>query len=132
MVESACDLNCPQYNGIGIAGNKSLCCKWCARARKYYVTEENKHLWDENDGFWSPDGCRLTRDKMPKECLEYDCKNEVWMTTDIRCSYFIWKDGKWQAFPKIEGHFINLASAVDELTDAVRNSLNHLNKEHGI
>jgi hypothetical protein len=46
----------------------------CAEARADFVNNNNRDLWDSQIGFWSSSGCRLSRDKMPPECKDYDCR----------------------------------------------------------
>lgn len=128
--EFKCDMNCPQVNGI--KPKIAYCCIFCARARINYVKEFNRHLWSEDRGFLGENGCKLSRDEMPKECLEYDCKDKVWMVTNIYCSYLIWRDDKWQAFPQIKGHFVGLASKVNSLTQTIHNNIKKLNEDHGV
>lgn len=66
-----CDLNCPP-----IFGKKPVfCCLNCSKKFHKYMTGRNLwEYWDEKDGFWSPDGCRLPRKKVPKLCKDYNCK----------------------------------------------------------
>ena len=81
--EFRCDLNCPAHVSV------TACCKHCGISKKQYKTESNKHLWSDN-GFWMQGGCALSRDQMPQECKEFDCKNHSWVI--IRK----WLNGKWE------------------------------------
>lgn len=68
-LDVTCDLNCPGSYSAG------WCCKKCHKNCKDYKNKTNEHLWDEKEGFHSPTGCRLSRDRMPDRCKEYNCKN---------------------------------------------------------
>lgn len=81
-----CDLDCPS-NREGIP---PVCCMNCSVARRYYLADWNRHLWTEEHGFLTREGCSLPRDKMPPECVKYDCK----LYDHIVISRFI--DGKWK------------------------------------
>lgn len=84
-IDYVCDLDCPS----GDVG-KGFCCCHCDPARRKYVNDENRHLWKENEGFYSNNGCRLPREKMPPECREYDCR---------KCTFVIvrrWVKGRWR------------------------------------
>lgn len=77
-----CDLNCP-YN--------YTCCRNCRNSKKDYLLKhpELRKYWNE-DGFLSENGCKIPRNLMPQECVEYDCKQFV---------HFIalgWNGSKWQ------------------------------------
>ena len=63
-----CDLNCPLDNN-----GPYRCCVNCNSSRGH-LKAKYRDKWDDDNGFWSLNGCRLTRDEMPKECIEYDCK----------------------------------------------------------
>ena len=78
-----CDLNCPAGESV------FFCCAFCHKSKKHYIPESNKHLWTKT-GFWTPNGCSLSRTEMPQECKEYDCKNLTWVV--IRK----WIDGEWK------------------------------------
>ena len=84
-MEMKCDFNCP-----GFTNGKSPCCRNCHDARLNFVNESNKRWWDDKTGFLAPDGCRLPRDQMPKECREYDCRRYRWYTEKI------WHKGEWK------------------------------------
>lgn len=81
-----CNLDCP------IKDERPYCCRNCREARAYYVTDANRHLWSDDDGFWSKNGCRLSRDQMPQECKEYDCRAYTFIV--VKC----WHHGKWNEF----------------------------------
>ena len=66
--------DCPAQPVQGVA----YCCLNCKDARAYFVTDANRHLWTDR-GFWSKDGCRLPRSKMPPECLAYDCRDYLFL-----------------------------------------------------
>lgn len=81
-------IDCPLLPRNGVP----YCCRHCHKSRKDYVTDSNRHLWTDKGGFHSPDnGCRLPREDMPKECLDYDCRN-YWFF--LVSAYF---DGKWMS-----------------------------------
>lgn len=86
-MEFQCNLDCPLK---AEDGSPVYCCQRCAESRKSLVDETNRHLWDDKQGFWSETGCRLPRDKMPKECTEYDCRKYTWVLKRI------WMKGKWR------------------------------------
>ena len=80
-----CDLGCP-FTTHGI----QFCCSNCIESRVEYL-KDNPDLfqyWGDN-GFWSQAGCRIPRDRMPKECKEYDCRNYKF-SVDIS-----WSGNKW-------------------------------------
>ena len=79
-----CNLDCPAGTDF------PFCCCHCACARKYFITDENKHLWDKKVGFWSDKGCRLARKDMPQECKEYDCHDYEWVVK------VKWSNNKWK------------------------------------
>ncbi len=79
-----CNLDCP----IKREGAAPPCCGNCVESRCYFVTDDNRRLWDDKKGFWSKDGCRLSRDEMPQECKDYDCRKHDWLVR------MIWR-GKW-------------------------------------
>lgn len=81
-----CDLNCPARMS---ADKPVYCCQNCWDARKYYVTEANKHLWTDEVGFHSANGCKLPREQMPSECREYDCRRYFFLVTRY------WRNGEW-------------------------------------
>ncbi len=66
-----CNLDCPLKN------SQYVCCLNCYVARKNYITEQNKNLWNDKTGFLGENGCKLSREEMPDECKEYNCKNYV-------------------------------------------------------
>lgn len=76
-----CDLKCPPMTP------KYYCCRHCKTSRKDFVNENNKNLWSEELGFWSETGCRLTENKRPKECIDFNCK-ELVFSAEI-----YWNDG---------------------------------------
>ena len=94
-----CDLNCP--GGLP-PDSPPICCRFCCKSRRYYITTENIHLWSGKYGFWSPSGCRLERDKMPDKCKGFDCKKFRWGHT------LEWVDGRWgtRDFGEIKPHQI--------------------------
>ena len=81
-----CPVNC----------NPPPCCIACGKSRKSYVTDDNKELWTDVYGFWSHDGCKLSRDKMPEECKEYDCKKVKWLVE------IVWTGTQWGAVKAME------------------------------
>ena len=93
-----CDFDCPFPKG----GGRTLCCSACSRkqqgffengGREEFTDEEKrlvKSLYDEQDGFWTPDGCKLPRHLMPTGCQEFDCKNYVYLCGRI------YDDGVWK------------------------------------
>lgn len=70
-----CDLDCP---GGKPDKEPPPCCRLCYESRKRFVTEENKTLWSDTFGFWSPEGCRLSRENMPDICRDFDCRKYIW------------------------------------------------------
>ena len=84
--EFKCDLNCPVSIPV------QFCCKGCKNSKKEYKNKDNEHLWSDEFGFWTPDGCGLSREQMPKECRTYNCRDYVF-AVERR-----WKDGKWEDF----------------------------------
>lgn len=85
-----CNLDCP------VKTKPPYCCQWCRISRLYFVNDNNKHLWNTTDGFWSENGCRLSRENMPKECKDYDCRKYRFVTS------MIWISGKWQVVEEME------------------------------
>ena len=71
-----CNLQCPFPTVTPkTIRNILFCCGLCNKSRKTYLNEHPKlkKYWSDEDGFASKDGCRLTRDSMPKTCKNYDC-----------------------------------------------------------
>ncbi len=109
-----CDLNCPATGSIFLG---RFCCHNCSAARKYYVKESNKHLWNEEKGFFEEGkGCRLSRAEMPQECKEYDCHKKSFYICELKYSQLVWNE-KWVKKKPVtlfvrgevnEGHFDNL------------------------
>lgn len=81
-----CDLDCPIPSSVF---GRVYCCVGCAAAQVSHVTDENTDRWDIKTGFLGPNGCRLSRDEMPQECKDYDCKNYRF----YMCLY--WNGKKW-------------------------------------
>jgi hypothetical protein len=89
-VDYKCSFKCP----VNAHDQPPPCCRKCVKARAYFVTEKNEHLWDDEYGFWSKVGCRLGREDMPKECKAYDCRNLMW---DVRLRYS-WEKEIWEVY----------------------------------
>lgn len=79
-------IDCP----IRPRGTVPYCCSTCAKMRKSFVTDANRHLWSDVGGFHSVRGCRLSRKDMPKECLDYDCRQYPFV------AILYYEDGNWQ------------------------------------
>ncbi len=77
MVDFKCNLNCPQKT------QPPPCCRLCSKARKDFIDESNKKFWTDSRGFWSENGCKLERDKMPEECKSYDCRMYQFVTISV-------------------------------------------------
>ena len=88
-----CNLECPVNISV------QFCCKNCRISKKYYRNDSNADLWTSKNGFWSLDGCRLARNDMPEECVEYDCRNYVF-TVERRWNGTEWEDLSSNAIPK--------------------------------
>ena len=82
------------------------CCGTCRKRRKSYINDSNKHLWTDERGFHSKQGCKLPRDQMPKECIEYDCRRYPFY------AILFYENGKWQALTGAEIHSKQELSAV--------------------
>lgn len=82
-----CDLNCPtkyySHQPHVPKGFLPICCQTCRETKKKFLTDKNKDCWDDLFGFWSLDGCRLPRDKMPQVCIEYDCRKYRWLAERV-------------------------------------------------
>ena len=122
-----CDLKCPQVPGH--VPMIARCCVWCARARKGYVTSDNKDLWDERTGFLGEKGCRLSREQMPAECKSYDCKTIAWMVCSIKYAPLVWDGETWKQLQCIEGFFVGMLNKTDELLIAIKDNIEKCNKE---
>jgi len=84
-----CDIDCPPLCFSFKNGAKG-CCETCEIERKKFAqnggleefTDEEKDIvrnaWDNKQGFASDKGCKLPRELMPIECLEYDCRDIGW------------------------------------------------------
>lgn len=72
------------------------CCGQCSRKRKSFINDANRHLWTDEIGFHSPQGCKLPREDMPIECKEYDCRQRPF----VALLYYV--GGKWQALRGFE------------------------------
>lgn len=93
-----CDMNCPFRTAGSTLG---YCCKGCAKARKQHLESLDgnlKSLWFEGYGFADENGCRLPRQCRPPECLEYDCKESVFITG----CFWNKQAGKWEALNIVE------------------------------
>ncbi|KPL25589.1 MAG: hypothetical protein AMJ75_00325 [Phycisphaerae bacterium SM1_79] len=84
MDDYQCNGNCPANVLV------AHCCRKCAESHKDVLNDENRNLWHDKRGFWSVDGCKLERDKMPQECKQYDCRHYAFIV--IR----VWANGKWR------------------------------------
>lgn len=94
---SKCDLKCPPVH------QRFFCCQKCVISRKHFLTEENKSFWSENEGFWSREsGCKLPEEKRPKECVEYDCKDDQYPAI-VRWSEVGWTVESCEALMKRVG-----------------------------
>lgn len=76
--------------------NIPYCCGQCSRKRKSLVNDANRHLWTDETGFHSPQGCKLPREEMPIDCKEYDCRQRPF----VALLYHV--GGKWQALRGFE------------------------------
>jgi len=47
------------------------------------LDDTNKSHWDNENGFWSNNGCRLQRKDMPYACRIYDCKEYKWVIEEV-------------------------------------------------
>jgi len=65
------------------------CCSPCARKFGSYITEDNKHLWSDKDGFWVHGGCALGEQR-PRECKVYNCHDHEWAVIKK------WIDNDWK------------------------------------
>ena len=96
----SCNLNCPpvpvctiDFCGVPKSAARLrfetrmlFCCRFCVESRAEFAKnagyncftkeqrEKIKSLWSDETGFASVGGCKLPRDLMPTECLEYDCR----------------------------------------------------------
>lgn len=82
-----CDLDCPIKPSGGFI---PICCQNCKESRRDFVTDTNRHLWTDNRGFHSPEGCRLSREDMPLECKIYDCRRHTFKVIRIWAGQ--WRD----------------------------------------
>ena len=98
-MDFVCDpKNCPP----GIDDQEARCCRVCRLGHSYHVNDNNRHLWSETFGFWSRDGCRLSREDMPKRCREYDCRQYEHVYTTRWCGNMGWVS-EYQ-FEMLPGH----------------------------
>ncbi len=77
-----CNQDCP------VKSQPPFCCANCVERRKYFINDENRHLWGKN-GFWTSQGCALGRDKMPQECKDYDCRKTPFIIRKFWCAKWI-------------------------------------------
>ena len=90
-----CEMDCPAKT----RDTKSPCCKNCGNSRLFFVIDGNKLLCDKDNGFWSKEGCRLSREDMPDECKEYDCRKAFWLVRKYWSGEWIEMDS-WEE-PKV-------------------------------
>lgn len=93
-MDFTCDLNCPA-SGLVVS-----CCKHCAISKNQYKNASNKHLWSDEKGFWATGGCVLSKEEMPQECKDFDCRQHSWVV--IRKWIDGWKDIEMYEVPS--GH----------------------------
>lgn len=89
--DNICNRKCPPP----LSGEVAYCCRWCSRERQSHVTDMNRHLWMEDKGFSGPDGCKLPRESMPKECLEYDCHEDEFIVWECAFRRLYWDGEQW-------------------------------------
>jgi len=64
---------------------RGYCCHGCHKARIDYYRQHRAQpgiadAWQDASGFWdAKTGCRLPRALRPTECLEYDCRERVFV-----------------------------------------------------
>lgn len=92
MNDNVCNMECPPF-----WDEVAYCCKWCNPARASHLTDENRHLWTEDKGFWNPTGCKLAREDMPLECREYDCHADGFILYKCSVMHMRWEADKWIA-----------------------------------
>ena len=126
--DNICDLKCPQV--AGLAPPEARCCRHCRVSRRYFLTLENSAYWTNETGFLGDNGCRLSRDAMPPECKEYDCKNEVYYFCAIKYAPLVWDGDKWIPLRAIESQFIGNIDNIDELTITMNRLIKKYNSVH--
>lgn len=86
-MDFTCDLDCPAKD------ETPSCCKACCFSRRPFLKAhpELQDKWDDEDGFWKPEGCVLPRKQRPSVCNEYDCKNGVFVVV----KYYDHKNKRW-------------------------------------
>lgn len=91
-MDFTCDFNCPVVKDQHIT---AFCCRYCNPSHKNVITESNQHLWTEK-GFLGEEGCKLSRDEMPDECKNYDCRQELFFLCQMQFTVVGWKDSQWR------------------------------------
>jgi hypothetical protein len=124
-----CDLKCPPE---GKLQKIAPCCRWCARARRKYLTEQNEHLWTDDRGFLGDNGCRLPRKEVPQECKDYDCKKTFSYVCQIIYKPIAWRDGKWQNLRMMEGCFVGMDGNIKALLETIEKNLKKCNIANGL
>ena len=97
MVDFTCDMRCRNIPGIGEF--KGVCCQFCRTARRHYLNASNQHLWTDDRGFLGDEGCRLTRDQVPIECRQFDCKRRTFYTCVVQYAESTYDGDRWIRSP---------------------------------
>lgn len=110
-------IDCPVKPRSGIP----YCCGTCAKVKPSYITNDNKHLWTDKNGFHSLQGCKIPKENRPVECLDYDCRRYKFVAI---LSYI---DGKWQALEGMElkGDEIEAVKMAVNMTMRINNGKNN-------
>ncbi len=86
------------FGDCPLRGLLAACCSNCNNSKDKYITDSNRHLWSDKDGFWKVGGCSLPRDLMPDECRKYDCRNYQWLILREHIDG-IWRDVAMHEIP---------------------------------
>ena len=127
MVDFVCDLNCHSVPGLGVL--MGFCCRACQNGHKDHINDSNKHLWTEENGFASRDGCRLPRDQMPPECRQYDCKKYGFYVCSIQYKVMRFDGQKWSPNPQATGNLVGWVDtgSMEQLSKEIRRRLEGYN-----